>query len=1007
MRMLTLVVFVLLTTAGAAAAPQAAAPLVAAPLDDVAGMFLETLVADDMGVIARTTADGGLPGPSEELRETLDAYDCITVVRMDPVVVSATADHLHLLLDLHATGEKKADWRPVAPLPRWWHVEARPIDGAWKITRAMTEERRIAIDMAGASSAEAECMLAIAPAGLDVTRLTISYPYELEVFRKWDQLEHGVAMARAHANPFGEIIARRMQLLLFARHAKRPAEEVVAAGRAALAVAEASGDPDDLSEAWFTLATAHVVTGDLRTAMGPFRQSADLVSRAADPIRSIKSLHMISWIHQGHGELLASVRAAEQVRDLSRHYRWGEGEEVSAFTRADAHVDLQNYEIARDTFKDLMRSTLGSGNRQFAGMAAGNVGTIERMLGRHASAVQYYQQALELSGDAGHRGEIEVRLADTLVDAGAHADAEQVLRAIAARTSANTESKGVLSRVHRIRSRLHGARGDDAAALAEARIAVDMNRDPDTFFHLGKLLRRAGRRTEAIAVIREGVTMLEEKNVNFGDELVLANYFNVYRHGYVELVELLAEEGHTEEAFRTAEQMKGRSLRNVLARGHIDLSASMTGDERERENALEKKVIELNRAVVAAAGTSPPDDALRAQLAEARLALEAFRREMRLRHPALVTRRIEDGDPLKMPDAESLAVVEYVVGETQTIAFTLVRGRDGATSIRAHRLPVTREALEREVSRFGALIAGRSLSYHSSARRLYATLVRPLEEELAGRKSLCVIPDGTLWTVPFHALLRGDGDHLADRHAVFYAHSLVLLRNAQSTQVTAPARLIAFGNPTIGVSARATLRSLYRDTPLGSLEDAETEARSLSTMYAARSRAYVREEARETVFKDESPEFDIIHVAAHAVVDDAAPMYSAIVLAANRADATEDGLLEAREVVDLPLSAELAVLSACETARGKVGGGEGVVGLAWAFFAAGCPTTVVSQWKAESRATSILMIDFHRRLLAGATTAEALRGAQLALRKTPEYAHPFYWAPFVAIGAATRNPGAK
>jgi CHAT domain-containing protein len=64
---------------------------------------------------------------------------------------------------------------------------------------------------------------------------------------------------------------------------------------------------------------------------------------------------------------------------------------------------------------------------------------------------------------------------------------------------------------------------------------------------------------------------------------------------------------------------------------------------------------------------------------------------------------------------------------------------------------------------------------------------------------------------------------------------------------------------------------------------------------------------------------------------------------------------------------------------------------------------VVSQWKAESRATSKLMVEFHRRLLAGDTVAEALRRAQLAVRKDPRYAHPFYWAPFVAIGGAAKD----
>ena len=108
----------------------------------------------------------------------------------------------------------------------------------------------------------------------------------------------------------------------------------------------------------------------------------------------------------------------------------------------------------------------------------------------------------------------------------------------------------------------------------------------------------------------------------------------------------------------------------------------------------------------------------------------------------------------------------------------------------------------------------------------------------------------------------------------------------------------------------------------------------------------------------------------------------------------------------LNLRADLVVLSACETARGRIGAGEGLIGLSWAMFVAGSPTTVVSQWKVASGATRQLMIEFHRRLKTGRATpraggakAEALRAAALRLMRSPEFRHPFYWASFVVIGS--------
>jgi CHAT domain-containing protein len=141
-------------------------------------------------------------------------------------------------------------------------------------------------------------------------------------------------------------------------------------------------------------------------------------------------------------------------------------------------------------------------------------------------------------------------------------------------------------------------------------------------------------------------------------------------------------------------------------------------------------------------------------------------------------------------------------------------------------------------------------------------------------------------------------------------------------------------------------------------------------------------------------------------VNDAEPMYSYLALATpnaepNAEEAKEDGLLEAWELMQMNLSAELAVLSACETARGRIGAGEGVIGLSWALFVAGVPSTVVSQWKVESSSTRDLMVGFHRGLRSTTrplTKTEALRQAVLPLLKNPRTDHPFYWAGFVLVG---------
>src|SRR5262249_45545273 len=153
---------------------------------------------------------------------------------------------------------------------------------------------------------------------------------------------------------------------------------------------------------------------------------------------------------------------------------------------------------------------------------------------------------------------------------------------------------------------------------------------------------------------------------------------------------------------------------------------------------------------------------------------------------------------------------------------------------------------------------------------------------------------------------------------------------------------------------------------------------------AGRTRVLTGAEAREETVKAEIEHYRILHFATHGTFDDESPLYSRLLLASSAP--TEDGVLEAREIIRLNLHADLAVLAACQTGRGSIRPGEGLIGMAWALFIAGTPTTVASQWKVDSASTSALMIAFHRDLEAHLSSeqrpiavAQTLRRAALKL----------------------------
>jgi CHAT domain-containing protein len=142
-----------------------------------------------------------------------------------------------------------------------------------------------------------------------------------------------------------------------------------------------------------------------------------------------------------------------------------------------------------------------------------------------------------------------------------------------------------------------------------------------------------------------------------------------------------------------------------------------------------------------------------------------------------------------------------------------------------------------------------------------------------------------------------------------------------------------------------------------------------------------------------------VHLATHGDFRADNPLFSGLVLA--------DGWLTTLDVFNLRLKASLVTLSACQTGRTVVGGGDELLGLMRAFLSAGASALVLSQWAVEDRCTAQLMQAFYHKLESGWTKGAALRYAQLQFIRPGEtsdgdvYRHPYFWAPFFLVG----NPG--
>jgi CHAT domain-containing protein len=187
--------------------------------------------------------------------------------------------------------------------------------------------------------------------------------------------------------------------------------------------------------------------------------------------------------------------------------------------------------------------------------------------------------------------------------------------------------------------------------------------------------------------------------------------------------------------------------------------------------------------------------------------------------------------------------------------------------------------------------------------------------------------------------------------------------------------------------------------------ESENEVKSLERIYgASRVKVYLGDQASESLVKQDAGKANVIHLGAPALLSDANPLYSYVVLSQPEGMGTEDGLLQVREILKLNLNADLLLLSSSEASADRYATGGSLSSLSWSLLIAGCPSLVAARWATGSPSTTELMMDLHRgfqsasSLRSPASKAKQLQRAMLRVMRRGEYQHPFYWAGFSLVG---------
>jgi CHAT domain-containing protein len=577
-----------------------------------------------------------------------------------------------------------------------------------------------------------------------------------------------------------------------------------------------------------------------------------------------------------------------------------------------------------------------------------------------------------------------------------------------------------------------------------------------TLYNLARANEALGSHEIALSLIRKSFSLIEEVRQNVASPDFRASYFSAVRRHYDLCIEILMQlhklrptEGYAAEAFAVNEQGRARLLLDLLSESRLNMRAGAAATdliEKERRlRGLLRAQAEYQLSVSLSGKDSTELTAVSDEIARLRSDYQFVQAELRKQNPRLfsfehfvpvnlqrIQKELGDGDTI---------LLEYALGDEHSYLWAVTANSSDVYILPARKEieVVVREFIKVLTARQGidgqgdyeSNVTAADKLYSEKASKLSRILLGPVAEKLGNRR-LVVVADGALQYLPFDALqAHSAGPVDASPNFLLATNEVVMLPSAstliairgQQNHKSSPGKLVAIiADPIFSASddrfqsevpapalAKAAVdqnsdhaEHTIKNLRLARLAHASEEADAISAVAPWGTTLVAKgfDASRETAMSSEVGRAQIVHFATHGFLDSQHPELSAIVLSmSDRNGIKTNGLMPLPDIYTLDLSAQLIVLSACQTALGKDIRGEGLVGLTHSFMSADAKSVVASLWKVDDRATTALMGAFYEGMLQkGMTPAGALRSAKLKMIRETQWSAPYYWAGFVLQG---------
>ena len=803
----------------------------------------------------------------------------------------------------------------------------------------------------------------------------------LEFAGEREQSEDLFRQARELFAKAGDKNGEAQALLMLARVAlfstKDRQIEGLTAAEQALRSWSSTGNRYGIAKMRSYLGVLAALRGEFETAQCNYNIAKPALHRLGSRDDEASVLNGLGWVNRQTGDYQKSLAYYQQATEMFANVRDTVGEIEAVTSMGKTLTVMGNYTALLSLYRRELRLARQSGDPVTLAVSLADLGHAYEATNQYIQAETYYRHSLESYRAAHHLyGE-----GDILISLG----------------------------------RLQAQRGRYSSAIASLSRASELKQETDQIeeiakiqYELARAYLRMDRLEEAKSAVEKTIDIVEKQRMSISHFDSRASYFaavHAYYALYIEILMSLEQQqpgvGFVEKAFDASERSRARTLLDLLTTSSQDAAC---------EELLERQLHPRSQPEVT---TSP-------EVGSPTLTLKEVQAEL---------------------EAEDTVLLEYALGDEKSYVWAVENGQ-----ISGHELPES-QRIRKLVESFRQTLvppqlkAGESASdyqararrqehaYKAYARQLSRLLLGPVE--LTRAKRVLIVPDASLQYVPFAALLipvSGSGEQLLiSRYEVNVLPSasvLGTLRKTASKRVLPTATAAIFADPVFeaddpripinrdkapGVHERpAALTRAISDIGgaqyIPRLQASRDEANAIANALHSRGSQEVHVSldfaaSRDSVLKDGLTRFRLVHFATHGLVDSRRPEMSGLILSLiDRNGRKQDGYLRLGEIYKLKLTADLVVLSSCESALGKDLEAEGIIGLPRGFLYAGAKSVIASLWKVDDEATAKLMAALYAGIQRGDSPSAALRGAQLKMAHDEQWSNPYYWAAFALQG---------